>query len=372
MAPAGVLEALGHALAGATGTALSTAAVYPLDLVTTRLKVQRQLRREDAISEKDQYRGVFHALKAISSQEGGVSALYTGLAQDVFKSIADSFLFFLFYQYFRDARRRSRGRRRLPVIDELAVGALAGACARGCTTPIANVVARKQTSAMFEGNADGENASVWKILSSIGAENGIAGLWAGYSASLLLTINPSITFFLNEQLGKTLLPDSDETSHNTQTTFLLAAASKSIATIISYPLQTAKARLQMRGSGNTSPRRSTDTLERPSGSESNKEPQSPTSVDERSGALNKLKRMAEGSVIAIVLSIARTEGLSALYAGLQGEVLKSFFNHGLTMVTKGIIHKFVIRLGILLLSLSQGKSRRVRLQRLRQIFLRLR
>ncbi|GKT53587.1 peroxisomal adenine nucleotide transporter 1 [Colletotrichum tofieldiae] len=371
MAPAGVLEALGHALAGATGTALSTAAVYPLDLVTTRLKVQRQLRREDAISEKDQYRGVLHALKAISSQEGGASALYTGLAQDIFKSIADSFLFFLFYQYFRDARRRSRGRR-LPVIDELAVGALAGACARGCTTPIANVVARKQTSAMFEGNADGENASVWKILSSIGAENGIAGLWAGYSASLLLTINPSVTFFLNEQLGKTLLPDSDEASHNTQTTFLLAAASKSIATIISYPLQTAKARLQMRGSGNASPRRSTDTPERPSSSESSKEPQSPTPVDEGSGVLKRLKRMADDSVIAIVLSIARTEGISALYAGLQGEVLKSFFSHGLTMVSKGIIHKFVIRLGILLLSLSQGQSRRVRLRRLRQVFLRLR
>ncbi|KAK1975515.1 mitochondrial carrier domain-containing protein [Colletotrichum cereale] len=371
MAPTGVLEALGHALAGATGTALSTAAVYPLDLVTTRLKVQRQLRREDAIFEKDQYRGVIHALKAISSQEGGISGLYTGLAQDVFKSIADSFLFFLFYQYFRDARRHSRGRR-LPVIDELAIGALAGACARGCTTPIANVVARKQTSAMFEANADGEDASVWKILSSIGAENGIAGLWAGYSASLLLTINPSITFFLSEQLGKTLLPESDETSHNTQTTFLLAAASKSVATIISYPLQTAKARLQMRGSGNASPRRSTDTPDRPSCSESSKEPHSSVSGNETSGPLSGLKKLVDGSVIAIVLSIARTEGISALYAGLQGEVLKSFFSHGLTMVSKGIIHKFVIRLGILLLSLSQGQSRRVRLQRLRQAFLRLR
>ncbi|KAK2002154.1 mitochondrial carrier [Colletotrichum falcatum] len=369
MAPAGVLEALGHALAGATGTALSTAAVYPLDLVTTRLKVQRQLRRKDAISEEDQYRGVFHALKAISSQESGISGLYTGLAQDVFKSIADSFLFFLFYQYFRDTRRRSRGRR-LPIVDELAIGALAGACARGCTTPIANVVARKQTSAMFEADTDGENASVWKILSSIGAENGIAGLWAGYSASLLLTINPSTTFFLNEQLGKMLLPDSDETSHNTQTTFLLAAASKSIATIISYPLQTAKARLQMRGSGSASPHRGADDSEKPPSSESSGR-RSPIPVDEISGYLSGLKQLVNGSVIAIVLSIARTEGISALYAGLQGEVLKSFFSHGLTMVSKGIIHKFVIRLGILLLPLLQGKSRRVMLQRLRRVFLRL-
>ncbi|KAI3547193.1 hypothetical protein CABS01_00170 [Colletotrichum abscissum] len=362
MAPAGVLDALGHALAGALGTAFSTAAVYPLDLVTTRLKVQRQLRSEDAISEKDQYKGVVQAMRAITAKEGGISALYTGLAQDVFKSIADSFLFFLFYEYFRGTRRHSRGKR-LSVLDELAVGALAGACARACTTPIANVVARKQTSAMIESNEEGGDASVWEILSLIRAENGVAGLWAGYSASLLLTINPSITFFLNKKLGKTLLPDSDEALHNTHTTFLLAAASKSIATIISYPIQTAKARLQMRGTA--SPRRSTDSQERPRAEDLSKEPSSP-------GALAKTKEALDDSVLAIVLSIARTDGITALYAGLQGEVLKSFFSHGLTMVSKGVIHTFVIRLGLLLVSLSRRQSRDIKLQHLRRIFLRLR
>ncbi|OHF00590.1 hypothetical protein CORC01_04129 [Colletotrichum orchidophilum] len=368
MAPVGVLEALGHALAGATGTALSTAAVYPLDLVTTRLKYQRQLKSKDAISEKDQYKGVVQALRAITAQEGGISALYTGLAQDVFKSIADSFLFFLFYEYFRGTRRRSRGRK-LTVLDELAVGALAGACARACTTPIANVVARKQTSAMIEGNEEGQDASVWEILSSIRADNGVAGLWAGYSASLLLTINPSITFFLNEKLGKTLLPDSEETSHNTHTTFLLAAASKSIATIVSYPLQTAKASLQMRGSA--SPRGSADSQERLPSEDLRKEPPSPPPSDESCGALAKTKRALSNSVLAIVWSIVRSDGLTALYAGLQGEVLKSFFSHGLTMVSKGVIHTFVIRLGTLLASLLQGQSRNIRLQHLRRVFLKL-
>ncbi|KAF9875652.1 hypothetical protein CkaCkLH20_07033 [Colletotrichum karsti] len=363
--PTGVLEALGHALAGATGTAFSTTAVYPLDLVTTRLKVQRQLRREDSISKKEQYRGVLHAIKAIVEQEGGVSALYTGLAQDIFKSVADSFLFFLFYAYFRDTRRRARGSK-LPAFEQLAVGALAGACARAFTTPIANVVTRKQTSAMM--HEEDEKLSVWEIMAAIRAENGVKGLWAGYSASLLLTINPSITFFLNDKLGKTLLPDSEEGSHNNQTTFLLAAASKAIATIISYPLQTAKARLQMRGSGTSSPRRSTDSL----GTGSEKSPTSPSFV-EGPQTRGKLERMADYSVLALVLSIARAEGVTALYAGLQGEVLKSFFSHGLTMVSKGIIHKLVIRFGVFLVVLMHSKSPAARgqLQRFRQMFLRL-
>ncbi|KAF4829121.1 Peroxisomal adenine nucleotide transporter 1 [Colletotrichum tropicale] len=365
--PAGVLEAFGHAVAGATGTAFSTAAVYPLDLVTTRLKVQRQLRREDSISKKEQYRGVLDALKTVVTQEG-VSALYTGLAQDIFKSVTDSFLFFLFYAYFKDTRRRARGSK-LPAIEQLLVGALAGACARACTTPIANVVTRKQTSAMMENQDDEHTLSIWRIMAAIRAENGIRGLWAGYSASLLLTINPSITFFLNDKLAKTLQPDSDEASYNTQTTFLFAAASKAIATTISYPLQTAKTRLQIRGSGGSSPRRSTDSA----GSCFEKDPQSPASFGSNENRRSKLERMAEYSVLALVISIARAEGITALYAGLQGEVLKSFFSHGLTMVSKGIIHKLVLRFGIFIVIFLRSKSpaARSQMQRLRQMVLRL-
>ncbi|KAL3291943.1 peroxisomal adenine nucleotide transporter 1 [Colletotrichum asianum] len=365
--PAGVLEAFGHALAGATGTAFSTAAVYPLDLVTTRLKVQRQLRREDSISKKEQYRGVLDALKTVVTQEG-VSALYTGLAQDIFKSVTDSFLFFLFYAYFKDTRRRARGSK-LPAIEQLLVGALAGACARACTTPMANVVTRKQTSAMMEDQDDEHTLSIWRIMAAIRAENGIRGLWAGYSASLLLTINPSITFFLNDKLAKTLQPDSDEASYNTQTTFLFAAASKAIATTISYPLQTAKTRLQIRGSGSPSPRRSTDTA----GSTFEKDPQRPASFGSNENRRSKLERMAEYSVLALVISIARAEGITALYAGLQGEVLKSFFSHGLTMVSKGIIHKLVLRFGIFIVIFLRSKSpaARSQMQRLRQMVLRL-
>ncbi|KAL0930755.1 uncharacterized protein CTRU02_213490 [Colletotrichum truncatum] len=364
MPPAGMVEAFGHALAGATGTALSTATVYPLDLITTRLKVQRQLKKETNMPENRQYHGVFHAFEAIITHEGGISALYTGLAQDIFKSITDSFLFFLFYAYFREARRRTHGKK-LPALEELAVGAAAGACARACTTPIANVVTRKQTSAMLDRRDRRESLSVWDILGTIRAENGARGLWAGYSASLLLTINPSITFFLNDKLGKVFLPNTDEASHTPQTTFLLAAASKAIATTISYPIQTAKARLQV--SSDASLSRSTDSQQ----TLSDKPPQSPVSTNESSEIRKKIKNFVNDSVLALVISIARTEGVTALYAGLQGEMLKSFFSHGLTMVSKGIIHKLVIRLGIFLMMLGQSSSSSQKLQRFRQMFLRL-
>ncbi|TDZ29515.1 Peroxisomal adenine nucleotide transporter 1 [Colletotrichum spinosum] len=350
--PAHALVALGHAVAGATGTVISTTATYPLDLVTTRLKVQRQLRKENDVSGSGHYRGVLHAIKVITANEGGISALYVGLAQDVFKSIADSFLFFLFYAYFRDARRRSY-RGKLPAFEALAVGALAGACARACTTPIANVVTRKQTLAMLEHRDDNSGSSVLDSLRTMRKDNGIVGLWAGYSASLLLTINPSITFFLNDKLDKSLLPDTDEGAHSTSTTFLLAAISKAIATMISYPLQTAKARLQVQGSNNNPPRSSTDNRNDLS---------SPAIAGQDSSFKGTFRGMIDNSVPALVISIAKLEGIAALYAGLHGEILKSFFSHGLTMVSKGIIHKLVIRFGIFLMMMAQRKSPGAKLQ----------
>jgi len=92
-----LLPALGHAASGAAGTVVSTAVTYPLDLVNTRIKVQRQLRLEGAIGPGDTYAGIADAFRAIYAREGGVCALFAGLGADVAKSAADSFLFFLFY-----------------------------------------------------------------------------------------------------------------------------------------------------------------------------------------------------------------------------------------------------------------------------------
>lgn len=92
-----LLPSLGHAASGAGGTVVSTLVIYPLDLVNTRLKVQRQLRADGTIRECDGYGGILDAFCTIYNKEGGISALFAGLGPDVAKSAADSFLFFLFY-----------------------------------------------------------------------------------------------------------------------------------------------------------------------------------------------------------------------------------------------------------------------------------
>ena len=261
-----------------------------------------------------------------------MSAFYTGLVSDTSKTIADSFLFFLAYNFLRQSRIRSSksSSKHLPVIDELSVGFVAGAFSKFFTTPIANIVTRKQTSSMLSkrsSNGEPEQTSVRSIALQIQKEKGLRGFWSGYSASLILTLNPSLTFFFFEALKRSLLPRNKRSNPPPQATFLLAAISKAMASTITYPFSLAKSRLQASTSNNQGKDTTTVKLE----------PES--------------DRKVRRNVFTTILHIAHTEGLGGLYEGLGGEVLKGFFSHGITMIVKDAAHKLVIQLYYTILKL---------------------
>ncbi|KAG8156644.1 hypothetical protein KVR01_013435 [Diaporthe batatas] len=348
------LPAIGHAVSGATGTAISTTATYPLDLVNTRLKVQRQLRKDGTISPSEQYAGITDAISRIYEREGGLRAFYAGLGSDIFKGVADSFLFFLFYNWFRTKRSQGNSRRLL-AWEELAVGAAAGACARLFTTPIGNVVTRKQTASLIsdDGDTTGQarrGLSFAEILHVIRAEKGLLGLWAGYSATLVLTLNPSITFYLQHALKKALVDRGREGESN-GATFLVAALSKAVATTVTYPFQIAKARVQVSAPESPRPEPEAEGEEKNEASTEAKE-EDVIVVEQNVGRraskaqalAGRVHRLAEDTIFGTVMHIRKTEGVSALYDGIGGELLKAFFNHGTTMLSKEIVHKLIVQL----------------------------
>lgn len=259
-----------------------------------------------------------------------MDGFYVGVLSDTSKTIADSFLFFLAYNFLRQSRIRSlkSSSKHLPALDELSVGFLAGAFSKLLTTPIANVVTRKQTSSMLTARrpeTGTDQGSVRSIALQIRAEKGLPGFWSGYSASLVLTLNPSLTFFFFETLKRTLLPRAQRSDPSTHVTFLLAAMSKAMASTITYPFSLAKSRLQ-----------------------------ASTTTDEGLSSVKldteKPKRIP-GNVFTTILETARNEGMAALYEGLGGEVLKGFFSHGITMIVKEGVHKLVIQLYYTILKL---------------------
>ena len=307
---------------------------YPLSLIVTRLQIQKSPRNISASPHGEEYKSIQDAARKIYANEGSIGGFYVGVLSDTTKTIADSFLFFLAYNFLRQSRINSSATRSkyLPVIDELSVGFLAGAASKFLTTPIANVVTRKQTTAMRrgrDGSAKTTQAPISSIAEAIYHERGLQGFWSGYSASLVLTLNPSLTFFFFETLNRLLLPRKQRDNPTAQATFFLAAVSKALASSITYPFSLAKSRLQ-------------------AGSSEHAE----HDQDPKSGA-EPSRQKPPTNVFSIIAQIARTEGIAALYEGLHGEVLKGFFSHGITMIIKDIVHRFVIQLYYAMLKLMR-------------------
>ncbi|KAF2184117.1 mitochondrial carrier [Zopfia rhizophila CBS 207.26] len=329
------LPALGHATSGAAGTAISKLITYPLDLVITRLQVQKQFQTDDKDAD---YKGIGDAIEKIYNKEGGMKAFYSGVLHETLKGVVDSFLFFFAYTYVREKRLIARGSpRSLPVIDEIGVGVLAGALSKFWTTPIQNIVTRKQTAAMITARDPtsfiSPDFSAKDIALQIRHEKGLQGFWSGYSASLILTLNPSITFLLHKVLLRILVPRSRRSDPGAQITFLLAAISKVLASTVTYPFSLAKTRAQV-------------SPQKPS------EETGPTSEKDRedeSLAKSKVVKTRQRTVFSTILQIVRTEGLWALYQGLGAEVLKGFFSHGITMLMKDRVHMVIINLYYLIL-----------------------
>lgn len=281
------------------------------------MQIQRGLKGKRKQGD-DEYKGLIDAGCKIYKDEGGLRGIYTGVLQDTGKTVADSFLFFLGYTFLRQQRQRQlkvkRGTQVLPVLDELTIGFLAGSVTKLFTTPIANIVTRKQTRVLFS-EREKKELSTRDIARQIRAEKGVKGFWAGYPASLVLTLNPSITFFLFELFKNTLLPRSKREKPPPGTTFILAALSKVIASSITYPFSLAKTQAQ-------------------AGSESEGKESEKGGKEVRSGGQ---------SIFASLLGIARREGVGGLYAGLSGDVLKGFFSHGITMLMKDLVYRVIVQ-----------------------------
>jgi hypothetical protein len=318
-------------VSGAAGSAISTAITYPLSLIVTRLQVQRQLRKLGHSSGEDEYRSILDAAEKIYKNEGGMGAFFSGCGQDTAKTVVDSFLFFLAYNFVRDSRLKSRGTKRLPMQEELGVGMLAGAISRLFTTPIQNIVTRKQTAAMIRAKIDdpskGPSTSMREIAAQIKQEKGFVGFWSGYSATLVLTLNPALTFLFHETLLRMFVRRDRRKNPGSNTTFIIAAMSKAMASVITYPFSLAKSRSQV--SSKSPVATSTENIA---------EKDSVEQITHKTA-----EKMKQRTVFEMLLRISKEEGISGLYQGVEGEVLKGFFSHGLTMLLKERIHKVVIR-----------------------------
>ncbi|KAI8140781.1 mitochondrial carrier domain-containing protein [Fennellomyces sp. T-0311] len=307
------LPPFGHAVAGSAGAMFALTLVYPLDIIKTRIQVQA---KHDNIDDKDQehYTSALDGITQIMAKEG-LAGLYAGLGSSLIGTASTNFTYFYCYSLIRNFYNKhyNPAGGTLSAALELILGAAAGALTTLVTTPVAVVTTRQQTL------PPNERQGVFGTCATILAEEGVAGLWKGIRPSLILCVNPAITYGSFEKMKEFVLTVLEK-KMTPGVAFLVGALSKTLATIITYPYIMAKVRLQWKPSKDIQDK-----------------------VDPYKGA---------GDVLARVL---KTEGFFGWYKGMSTQIFKAVLSQALLFMMKDVFTNYTVVAYALLLRIARRK-----------------
>ena len=149
-----------------------------------------------------------------------------------------NFAYFYWYSVVRTIYFKYSKTTKAPSIAiELSLGAIAGALAQLFTIPVAVITTRQQTEAKADRKGFLETGR-----EVANGPDGLKGLWRGIRASLVVVVNPAITYGAYERLKSIMFPGKTKLAPGEA--FLLGAMSKAMATIVTQPLIVAKVGLQ--------------------------------------------------------------------------------------------------------------------------------
>ncbi|KAJ3264577.1 ADP/ATP carrier protein [Chytriomyces hyalinus] len=289
---------LADACAGAAGAVFANSLVFPLDVIKTRLQTQNKL-----VKGGDMYANSLDAFTQILKKEG-ISGLYSGLGAGLFGTVASAFSYFYFYSVIRAKHVASiPAGQEISTPVELLLGAMAGALCQVFTLPIAVATTRQQTL------PPDEKQSFIETFKTVLSTDGPQGLWKGFKASMILCVNPAITYGMFERVKSLWLKRKAKLGGSLAMTswevFVVGALSKTLATVVTYPYIMAKVRMQW-----AVPKSASDLS------------QSDRDALHYKGSVDVLKK------------VFATDGIKGWYKGMQTQIVKAVLCQAILFVSK--------------------------------------
>ncbi|SGZ51752.1 CIC11C00000004528 [Sungouiella intermedia] len=251
------LTPLEKAASGALASVVANTLVYPLDLSKTIIQTQVKKHKPNSESSEEtdynstaedavfiqrekagtlKYKNTLDVLQKIYAKKG-VLGWYHGLLLSVLGTAAQNFSYFYWYtivkRVYAQLTKKAASHKHLTPV-ELFLGALAAAISQLFTMPIGVITTQQQT--------DKHHRSLYTLAKEIYVHDGIRGFWKGLSVSLVLCINPSITYGSYERLKQILYNDKEFLGP--LESFSIGMLAKSMATLATQPLIVSKAMLQ--------------------------------------------------------------------------------------------------------------------------------
>lgn len=317
---------------------------------TTTTRVLSSSSSSSSSQKRVHYTSVPDAIRKIYASEG-FAALYSGLGSDTIATLTSNFVYFYVYMALRQRKEHRRSSGQLSTFQELFLGAEAGIISRFFTAPIHVVTTRQQVMGkdlQQQGNtgaagsgSKGEGVpkvSARSIIREIYAQDGITGFWAGYAPTVILSINPAITYFLFETIKKSILARQLKAAHAGSVSpsksilaaaasltslqiFFISACSKAIASFLTYPLILTKTKLQTKVQDNDSP-----------------------SAILEQGNVESQETKSFNGISDVIKTVIKDKGIAGLYTGCQGQVVKGFFSFGLMYMIKDRVVAWMLTL----------------------------
>lgn len=274
-----LVDALKHAASGSIGGSVAMCIVYPLDLIRTHQMIHRA------------HRPSLLATARELTRRAGVGGLYTGLSPVLIALTCSNAAYFFVY-----ALLKALALRRLATVPpglNSSLALLAGVFNVLLTSPLW-VAATRIKLAAFATAADAPAPSLLSQIRQIARTEGLAALWRGTVASLVLVCAPTVQFTVYDQAKEFL-----RAHHSSATFFALGAVSKFVSTMTTYPLQLIQTRM----------------------------------------------RQSKLSLTETILALLRDEGALALYKGIEAKLLQTMLMSAIHFLIYEWVAKFVMRLG---------------------------
>ncbi len=331
-----------EALAGAIGGFAGAVSFYPLDTIKTRIQAEVDV---GVNRKRKTWKRVFNDL--VTNE--GYGALFAGVGAKGAHSMTSSFLYFLAFSSLK-RKVEQRSGRKIGIAENLTIAMLAGCVNVLVTEPLDTLSTRRQICGTDDIDDTDDNGRKQKMSSVTkkredkkpeGTRDAFlsntydqvtrglsqwASLYSGIGASMLLTINPAIQYTCFEQARTRVLLGLRRRAEKRGSTkkikseltvsdaFVLGAASKAIATFLTYPLVRAKVLAK-------APKVSKKI------SKGGKE----LSADESNYNANSFRGK---SLLAVMRLVVATEGASGLYKGLHAQLLKTVLAAAFSLTVK--------------------------------------
>lgn len=247
----------------------------------------------------------------------GFQALYRGLGPVLQSLCISNFVYFYTFHSLK-ALTSGGDKKQQSALKDLMLGAIAGIINVLTTTPfwVVNTRCRMRDVAGTSDEVNKYYKSLFAGLQYVAKTEGVKGLWSGTIPSLILVSNPSLQFMMYELLKRNLVKVTGNTEISSLGYFLIGAAAKAFATVLTYPLQLVQTKQRHKS--------------------------------KHSHAGPSTSRQAVGTkeigMIQMILDIVKHQGFKGLFRGMEAKILQTVLTAALMFMAYEKINNTVVLL----------------------------